>query len=36
MTNYEIPIRLAALALLVVTVYTTNRSLKTECRIGQQ
>lgn len=35
-TNYEIPIRLAALALLVVTVYTTNRSLKTECRIGQQ
>ena len=34
-TNYEIPIRLAALALLVVTVYTTNRSLKTECRIGQ-
>ena len=34
-TNYEIPIRLAALALLVVTVYTTSRSLKTECRIGQ-
>ena len=35
LTNYEIPIRLAALALLVVTVYTTNRSLKMECKIGQ-
>lgn len=35
LTNYEIPIRLVALALLVVTVYTTSRSLKMECRIGQ-
>lgn len=35
LTNYEIPIRVAALALLVVTVYTTSRSLKIECKIGQ-
>ena len=35
LTNYEIPVRLAALALLVVTIYTTNRSLKMECKIGQ-
>ena len=34
LTNYEIPIRAAALAVLVVTVYTTDRSLKTECSLG--
>lgn len=34
LTNYEIPIRAAALAVLVVTVYTTHRSLKTECSLG--
>lgn len=33
LTNYEIPIRAAALAVLVVAVYTTHRSLKTECSL---
>ena len=35
LTNYEIPIRVAALAILLITVYTTSRSLKMECKIGQ-
>lgn len=33
LTNHEIPIRLAAIALLAVTYYTTSRSISTECRI---
>ena len=33
LTNYEIPIRAAALAVLVLALYTTHRSLKVECRI---
>lgn len=33
LTNYEIPIRIAALCILVFTIYTTHRSLKTECSI---
>ena len=33
LTNYEIPVRAAALAVLVVTIYTTDRSLKTECSL---
>ena len=32
LTNYEIPIRLAAIALLAITYFTTVRSLKTECK----
>lgn len=32
-TNYEIPIRILALGILLFTVYTTHRSLKTECSI---
>jgi len=32
-TNYEMPIRLAAIGVLAVTCWTTVRSLKTECRI---
>lgn len=32
---YELPIRTAAIAILLVTLYTTNRSLKTECAIKQ-
>lgn len=34
LTNYEIFIRTAALGILFLTLYTTNRSLKTECRIA--
>jgi len=34
LTNYEIPIRLAAIALLAVTYYTTVRSLKVECNLN--
>ncbi len=31
LTNFEIPIRMAAIGLLALTYYTTVRSLKTEC-----
>ena len=33
LTNYEIPLRLGAVALLMITYYTTTRSLKIECRL---
>jgi len=33
LTNYEIPIRLAALAILGLTLYTTTRSISIECKI---
>jgi len=33
LTNYEIPLRLVALAILGVTYYTTARSLKIDCKI---
>ncbi|GKS66635.1 hypothetical protein YTPLAS73_01820 [Nitrosarchaeum sp.] len=33
LTNYEFPIRIAAIALLAVTYFTTVKSLKTECKI---
>lgn len=33
LTNYEIPIRLAAIALLIITYYTTVKSLKVECKL---
>ena len=33
LTNFEIPIRLGAIGLLVLTYYTTIRSLKVECKI---
>ena len=36
LTNYEIPIRLAAIGLLAVTYYTTVRSLKVECKLKPQ
>ncbi len=32
-TNYEIPIRLASIAILCAVYWTTTRSLKSECRI---
>ena len=34
LTNYEIPIRIGAIALLLLTYYTTVKSLKTECKIN--
>ena len=34
LTNYEIPIRLLAIAILVFTYYTTAKSLKVECKIS--
>jgi len=33
LTNYEIPIRLGALAILGLTLYTTSRSISIECKI---
>ncbi|MFQ5440610.1 MAG: hypothetical protein ACE5DL_04015 [Nitrosopumilaceae archaeon] len=36
LTNYEIPIRIAAIGLLVFTYYTTVKSLKVECKIKPQ
>ena len=36
LTNYEIPIRIAAIGLLAVTYYTTIRSLKVECKLKPQ
>ncbi|MFB5598485.1 MAG: hypothetical protein ACE5RJ_05685 [Nitrosopumilaceae archaeon] len=33
LANYEIPLRLAALAILGLTYYTTSKSLSFECRI---
>lgn len=33
LTNYEIPIRLVAIAILVFTFYTTSKSLSIECKI---
>lgn len=34
LTNYEIPIRFLAIAILVVTYFTTVKSLKIECKIN--
>ena len=33
LTNYEIPLRLAALAIMGLTLYTTSRSINIECKI---
>ena len=35
LTNYEIPLRLGAIALLVFVYYTTVRSLKIECQLNK-
>ncbi len=35
LTNYEIPLRLEAIAILVFTYYTTAISLKVECKINE-
>lgn len=34
LTNYEIPIRLGAIALLTITYFTTVKSLKIECELN--
>ena len=34
LTNYELPIRIIAIAILVITYFTTIKSLKTECRVS--
>ena len=34
LTNYEIPIRFIAIAILVITYFTTVKSLKLECKIN--
>ena len=36
LTNYEIPIRIAAIGLLAITYFTTVRSLKIECKLKPQ
>ncbi len=36
LTNYEIPLRIAAIAILVFTYYTTIRSLRVECRLSSE
>jgi len=33
LTNYEIPIRIIAIVILVITYFTTIKSLKTECEV---
>ena len=34
LTNYEIPIRIIAIGILVITYFTTIKSLKTECKVN--
>ncbi|QUC63861.1 hypothetical protein NsoK4_05165 [Nitrosopumilus sp. K4] len=34
LTNFEIPIRIAAIILLLITYFTTLRSLKIECKVN--
>jgi len=34
LTNYEIPIRIIAIAILIVTYFTTIKSLKVECNLN--
>jgi len=34
LTNYEIPIRIAAIGLLALTYFTTTKSLKVECKLN--
>lgn len=34
LTNYEIPIRIVAIAILAITYFTTVKSLKVECKIN--
>ncbi len=34
LTNYEIPLRIIAIAILIVTYFTTVKSLKVECKLN--
>ena len=34
LTNYEVPIRIIAIIILVITYFTTIKSLRGECRLG--
>ena len=34
LTNYELPIRIIAITILVITYFTTIKSLKTECNVS--
>ena len=34
LTNYEIPIRIIAIGILIITYFTTIKSLKTECQMN--
>ena len=36
LTNYEIPLRIIAVAILVVTYFTTVKSLKVECKLNSK
>jgi hypothetical protein len=36
LTNYEIPIRIIAIVILVITYFTTIKSLKSECKVNFQ
>lgn len=36
LTNYEIPIRLAAIGLLAITYFTTVKSLRIECKLESE
>lgn len=36
LTNYEMPIRIIAIAILVITYFTTIKSLKIECKLSGQ
>ncbi len=34
LTNYEIPLRIIAIAILAITYFTTVKSLKVECKLN--
>ncbi|MCS5528238.1 MAG: hypothetical protein NZ747_03075, partial [Nitrosopumilus sp.] len=34
LTNYETPLRIIAIVVLLITYFTTIKSLKTECRVN--
>ena len=36
LTNYELPIRIIAIAILVITYFTTVKSLKVECKLSDR
>ena len=36
LTNYELPIRIIAIAILIITYFTTIKSLKVECKLSDR